>query len=175
MVAGEEVIVKALLSELVEEVDADQLHDVNARVLQFVTISIPVMYIGIPPFDEAVELKVELCATNDALFLSERFTSTTSFPLAGLPGENCASVAALVELAVIFASVTRIDAPAGNDPIKTRAPSLPTSDCTRIDIVGGSKEPLSAYPLLSTASTAPSSSERFVMLTITIPAARLLA
>ena len=77
----------------------------------------------------------------------------------------------------MFASLTRIDAPAGNDPMKTSAPSLPTSDCTRIDIVGGNGEPLSAlsYPVLSIASTAPSSSAIFLMLTITIPATRLLA
>ena len=82
MVGGEEGMEKAMLEELIdEEVDADQLHNVNARVLQFVTISIPVMYIGIPAFDEAVALKVDLCTTNDALFLSERFTSITSFPL----------------------------------------------------------------------------------------------
>ena len=77
----------------------------------------------------------------------------------------------------MFASLTRIDVPGGNEPMNTSAPSVPTSDCTRIDIVGDDEEAVSAllYPLLSIARTAPSSRARFLRVTITIPAARLLA
>ena len=98
-------------------------------------------------------------------------------PLSLSYGVNCASFGALVEVAVMFASLTRIDVPAGNDPMNTSAPSVPTSDCTRIDIVGDEEYPLPAllYPLLSIARTAPSSSVRFLRVTITIPAPRLLA
>ena len=59
------------------------MHDVNARLLQFVTVIIPVMCIGIPTFKDAVAMNVHLCTTKDALFLSNRFTSIIIFPRAG--------------------------------------------------------------------------------------------
>ena len=134
------------------------------------------MYIGIPKFEEAVATKVDFSTTSDAPFLNERFTIKKTFPLPVSIGENCASVGALPELAVMFVSLTRIEAPAGNEPMKTSAPSLPTNDCTRIDIVGEEDTlPKLLCSLLSKTIAAPSSSTRFLTVTIRIPAPRLLA
>ena len=60
MVAGEDCMKKARLLNTFRADAAVQLHNVNARLLQFATISIPVMYIGIPTFKDAVAIKVDL-------------------------------------------------------------------------------------------------------------------
>ena len=67
------------MKELVEEVDADQLHDMKAKVLEFATVNGPVMYIGIPVLEEDVAIKVDRCTRNAALLRSEKLTSITIF------------------------------------------------------------------------------------------------
>ena len=64
-----------MLGELIELL-AVQLHEEKARVLEFATVNGPVMYIGIPPVS-TVEIKMDRCTRNDALSLSEKFTSIT--------------------------------------------------------------------------------------------------
>ena len=78
MVDGEEEYMKkAVLSEPVE--DADQLFEMKAKMLPLTTVKGPVMYVGNPPFSDAVALKVDRCITKDALFTSETFSSITIF------------------------------------------------------------------------------------------------
>ena len=55
------------------------MHDMKAKVLEFATVNGPVMYIGIPPFEEDVAIKADRCTTNAALLRSEKLTSITIF------------------------------------------------------------------------------------------------
>ena len=151
--------------ELVEE-DAVHLFEMKAKVLLLVTVKGPVMYIGNPPFADGVALKVDRCITKDVLFTSETLTSITIFAPFGSFGANWASFGAVVELAFMFASLTRIDVPSGNDPMKARAPSLPAKDCMKIDTLGKANGTPALYPLLSMTRTAPPSNDRFVIDTV---------
>ena len=65
--------------ELVEEVDAVQLDDIKAKVLEFATVNGPVMYIGIPPLEEDVAVNMDRCTRKAPLFLSEKLFSITIF------------------------------------------------------------------------------------------------
>ena len=56
--------------------DADQLHDLKAKVLLFVTVNGP-MYIGTPLFADGVAVKFDRSTRNAALLLSDRFTIIT--------------------------------------------------------------------------------------------------
>ena len=69
----------------------------------------------------------------------------------------------MAEVAVMFASLTRIEVLPGKVPQKTSAPSLPVKDCMKIDSLGKVDVMPSLYPLLSTTRTAPSSSDRFLI------------
>ena len=60
------------------------MHDEKAKVLEFATVTDPVMYIGILPFEEDVAIKADRCTTNDALLRIEKFTSITIFEYVGL-------------------------------------------------------------------------------------------
>ena len=95
------------------------------------------MYIGIPSFDDDVAIKTDRCTSNNALFLSEKFTSITIFAQVGLYGSNWASVGALGDVAVMFASLTRIDVPSGKEPQKTSAPSVPVKFSIEMDSMPG--------------------------------------
>ena len=134
MVAEEVYMDKATLEEPVG--DAVQLFEMKAKVLLLATVKGPVMYIGNPPFADAVALKVDRCITKDALFTSEKFTSITIFAQVGFFGSNWASVGAVADLAVMLASLTRIEVPPGKVPRKTSAPSLPVTNCMKIDTLG---------------------------------------
>ena len=122
--------------EMVEEVDTVQLFEMKAKVLLLATVKGPVMYIGNPPFADAVALKVDRCITKDALFTSEKFTSITTFTQVGLRGSNWASFGAVADLDVMLTSLTRIEVPPGKVPRKTSAPSLPVTNCMKIDTLG---------------------------------------
>ena len=76
----EPIMRNAKLDELVED-DADQLHERNARVLEFATVKGPVKYIGIVPFLPDAEAKtIDRCIKKVDLFTSEKFTNITTFP-----------------------------------------------------------------------------------------------
>ena len=77
-------------------------------------------------------------------------------------GSNWARFGAVAELAVMLASLTRIEVPPGKVPRKTSAPSLPVKDCMEIDTLGK----VNIQPLLSTTKTAPFISDRFFIDTL---------
>ena len=73
---AEEPMRKATLEKLAKKVDADQLHDMKAKVLELATVSGPIMYIGMELLED-VAIKADRCTKNAALLLIEKFTSIT--------------------------------------------------------------------------------------------------